>query len=319
MDPTPASAAPHVGSTRWSVAAGGVAPGSVTRAASASPQRSCHCLARLMREALGFDRFQELRRRWQMEKRVRFLSAMALLTAVAVLASCSSNPSGPDNGSQPESTLWRLVMTWVPDAPGGEPGNYRHIIRMERSSSSFTIQDRCASIPSPITVTQADTTISWVGGEGEVYTGTLRDSTMDGVVSQGSQQIGTWSATLMPTAEFGAHSCVEWSADVFSALVLPDTDTYVLVAQLYDPNGTVQSATVSGDVIGGPYALSEVPDRLSEVTHSTDLADPGLILSEGSEPNYPLYYTVHIEFADEASSDRDRAVTQWWYIDEEDQ
>jgi len=54
MEPTPASAAPHLGSKRWECKSGGVASGSVTRAASASPQRSRHCLARLIREALDW-------------------------------------------------------------------------------------------------------------------------------------------------------------------------------------------------------------------------------------------------------------------------
>ncbi len=53
MEPTPASAAPRLGTKRGEIWAGGVAPGSVTRAAPASPQRSCQCLARLIREALA--------------------------------------------------------------------------------------------------------------------------------------------------------------------------------------------------------------------------------------------------------------------------
>jgi hypothetical protein len=54
MEPTPASAAPHRGSSHGTLVTGGVALGSVTRAASASPQRSRHCLARVTRGALGW-------------------------------------------------------------------------------------------------------------------------------------------------------------------------------------------------------------------------------------------------------------------------
>ncbi len=47
------AAAPELGCKRWKAREGAVASGSVTRAALASPQRSRHCLARLLREALG--------------------------------------------------------------------------------------------------------------------------------------------------------------------------------------------------------------------------------------------------------------------------
>jgi hypothetical protein len=40
---------PRASVVGWKRGEGAVAPGSVTRAASASPQRSGHCLARLMR------------------------------------------------------------------------------------------------------------------------------------------------------------------------------------------------------------------------------------------------------------------------------
>jgi len=57
MEPTPASAAPHLGSTRWGSASGGVAPGTVTASARGAAFGGRHaprqCLARLIREALA--------------------------------------------------------------------------------------------------------------------------------------------------------------------------------------------------------------------------------------------------------------------------
>jgi hypothetical protein len=246
----------------------------------------------------------------------RALGVLALSVATAVAGACDEESDGPPVAPAPvlpDTTLWQYRMAaHLAQADSSEPGSERLIIRMIATEESTTVSSVCED-GAPILLALNDSTVSWVGGAAETYTGTWSGDAMSGVVSDSTGEIGAWSAARMADGEYDTYSCVEWSADAF--LILLHDSLYVLMAEINDLTGLVDSAWVSGDGVSGSFSLDPMPARLSEQTHRTDFADTGLIVSTGSEPAYPLDYTIHLEFGDGTSSDQCRTVTRFWYTD----
>ena len=230
--------------------------------------------------------------------------ALGLMTIVGTGGGGGGGGGSAADGTVDVSGYWKIYHTTEGEAGEEGPG----YLTCSQSGNDITVTDICYPDEDPWhgTISGTSISISWTE---DVYTtsliGTVSDNTMSGTWSDTDGDSGTWRAEKTgqePTLD----DCVIASVDVWCVRV-PDGSYYV-DAIIEDPSAIVESAYISGDFISGTSPLTCNPYGFTPGEWWTD---PAIFISQGTEPEFPLDYTVHINFKDESSQDVSKTVTDW--------
>jgi len=229
---------------------------------------------------------------------------LLLLVGLACVSALSCSESTGPGAEEPDvSGYWEFWMT-----PGWDEQGPR-CIEITQVGATLTFTHYCYPDmdATPAALTGSTITFEALGPDSLVCqcSGTVTPSSMSGVYAAGDSVDGTWRAERMAVPPDSLY-CVVSSVSVF-CVRFPD-DSYVVEANVYDPDHDLDSVEISGSQIEdtSPLLYDIYPEHPGEWW-----TNPNIFICQGVEPDFPLNYTVHLHVAGADSEDVTRTVTDW--------